>query len=238
MALGENIGYSAWLSQNNKSQSTGGLYLNPGNYSTRGVHITLLGDLSLRTDYIKPPTNIVLTNPAGAGAKVTWAASPDVDVIGYYVYRSATEYGKYDLRSGLVTGTTYTDSTGTDGNQFYMVRAAKLQSTPSGSYYNLSIGYTDSEYIIYPPTYVNNTNHGQFSISLYPNPAKDKLNVLIPGNNKPVTLQLTDTKGNQIKSYKVTGAIVQLNLPPLASGTYYLNVIKTDGSSSYKIVIQ
>ena len=76
------------------------------------------------------------------------------------------------------------------------------------------------------------------AIQIYPNPAKDKLNVLIPGNNKPVTLQLTDTKGNQIKSYKVTGAIVQLNLPPLASGTYYLNVIKTDGSSSYKIVIQ
>jgi hypothetical protein len=77
------------------------------------------------------------------------------------------------------------------------------------------------------------------AIQVYPNPAKDKLNISIPGNNnKTVTLQLTDNKGNQIKSYKATGANIQLNLPALAAGTYYLNVIKTDGTSVHKIVIQ
>jgi len=76
------------------------------------------------------------------------------------------------------------------------------------------------------------------SIQIFPNPAKDKLSVSIPGNNKPVTLQLTDSKGTQIKTYKAAGANIRLNLPVLAAGTYYLNVIKTDGTSSHKIVIQ
>jgi hypothetical protein len=62
--------------------------------------------------------------------------------------------------------------------------------------------------------------------------------VSIPGNDKTITLQLTDNKGNQVKSYKATGEKIQLNLPAMASGTYYLKVVKTDGSSTHKIVIE
>ncbi|HEX5154629.1 MAG TPA: M36 family metallopeptidase [Parafilimonas sp.] len=76
------------------------------------------------------------------------------------------------------------------------------------------------------------------AIGIYPNPAKDKLNISIPGNNKTITLQLTDNRGSRIKSYKATGENIQLNLPALASGTYYINIIKTDGTSRHKIVIE
>jgi hypothetical protein len=75
-------------------------------------------------------------------------------------------------------------------------------------------------------------------IKIYPNPAKDKLTVSIPGNDKIVTLQLTDALGNQIKSYKASGQKVELKLPPLSSGAYYINVIRTDGTSKHKIVIE
>lgn len=237
MALGENIGYSAMLSQNN--DGTTARYTNAGNFFSKGVHIALLGDLSLRTDYIKPPKNVVLTNPTGAGAKLDWTASPDAGVVGYYVYRSATEYGKYTLRSPLVTGTTYTDSIGTDGNQFYMVRAAKLQATPSGSYYNLSIGYTDSQYVAYPiQTSINHTNALAGNISLYPNPAKDYLNMVITASKPGMAeVAIMDQQGRKLmtehKQLTAGDNTIGFNIKDLPSGLYLL-VAKTGDNVQYK----
>ncbi len=76
-------------------------------------------------------------------------------------------------------------------------------------------------------------------IQVSPNPAKDRLRVTIPGNMKAATLQLTDGSGKVIKSYKESGQIIQLSLPALSAGVYYLNVIKADGTTSkHKVVIE
>lgn len=167
MALGEHIGYSAWLSQNNSSVYT------PTGYAATGVHTVLLGDLTLRTDYIKPPTNLQLTSGTNMGAVLNWTASTDPNVVGYYVYSSDDKYGEYELKSVLVNnGTTFTDYAGTDGNKWYMVRAVKLEQTPSGTYYNLSLGAKDSATIDYP-TSVHNI--AKRTLAIYPNPAQDQV---------------------------------------------------------------
>ena len=141
MALGENIGYSALLAQNNA-----GLY-QPTGYGNQFIHVALMGDLSLRTDYINPISNLVVTAPLTGGALLTWVLSPDPAVIGYYVYRADSVYGYYQrLNTTMLTSTTttYHDLTSTAGLKYYMVRPVKLQSTPSGGYYNLGIGITDT----------------------------------------------------------------------------------------------
>ena len=77
------------------------------------------------------------------------------------------------------------------------------------------------------------------AVLVTPNPAKDRLRVTIPGNTKAVILQLTDGSGKVIKSYKESGQIIQLSLPALSAGVYYLNVIKADGTTSrHKVVIE
>jgi len=76
-------------------------------------------------------------------------------------------------------------------------------------------------------------------INVYPNPTKDRINVHIPGNNKSVTLQLTNGLGKEIKTYKAAGQNITLHLPALAAGVYYLNVIKADGTiSKQKVVVE
>ncbi len=70
-------------------------------------------------------------------------------VVGYYVYRSEEVYGHYQLISDLLTTTTYTDSIGISGLKYYMVRAAKYQTTPSGTFINLSEGIVDSMDVTY-----------------------------------------------------------------------------------------
>lgn len=175
MALGENIGYSAWQSQNND----GNLYGPANIYGIhQWVHIALMGDLSLRTDYIKPATNIVVTHTLNHGANINWSPSPDAAVIGYYVYRADSEYGYYTKRSPLLSITTFSDTTGYNGLKYYQVRPVKLQSTPSGNYYNLGIGIGDSATVSFPPTSVP-VEMQELNFNVFPNPAGNYINVSV-----------------------------------------------------------
>lgn len=130
MGLGEPIGYSARLTMNNN-----GLYQNQANNFARGVHIALMGDPTLRMHQVAPPSNVTVS-----GNTVTWGASADAGA-GYHVYRAASAEGPFTrLSSSPVSGTSFTDSSAPGGSSVYMVRAIKLQTTPSGSYFNPSQG--------------------------------------------------------------------------------------------------
>jgi hypothetical protein len=76
------------------------------------------------------------------------------------------------------------------------------------------------------------------AVQVSPNPAKNKVRIYIPENEKAVTVQLTDGSGKQIKTYKASGKNIELNLPALPAGVYYLNVLKTGGISKHKLVIE
>jgi hypothetical protein len=114
----------------------------------------------------------------------------------------------------------FADASPADGLNVYRIHHINSNGT---------VDYSDARSVIFDRSK---------AIQIYPNPARDRIRVGIPGNNKAVILQLTDGAGNQIKSYKAFGQSIDLNLPALASGTYYLNVIKTDGTSKHKIVIE
>jgi MBG domain (YGX type)/Bacterial Ig domain len=136
MALGEPIGFSARLTQNNN----GITYLANG-YS-RYVHIALMGDPTLRMHIVAPPTNLVAVANGSGGVDLSWNASLDT-VLGYHVYRAPTAAGPFTrLTTNLVGGTGYTDPAVT--TNVYMVRAVKLEVSGSGSYYNASQGIFQS----------------------------------------------------------------------------------------------
>jgi hypothetical protein len=135
MALGETIGSSARVTQNNSSLYSADLF-------SHYVHVALLGDPTLRMHIVAPPSALrVITNESG-GVDLSWNASPDT-VLGYYVYQGPTAAGPFTrLTSTLLTGTTYTDPLVT--SNVYMVRAVKLEVSASGSYYNGSQGVFQS----------------------------------------------------------------------------------------------
>ncbi|HRH69951.1 MAG TPA: thrombospondin type 3 repeat-containing protein, partial [Flavobacteriales bacterium] len=138
MGMGDNIGYSVLQTMNNT-----GLYtpLTEGWQSSIGrTHLNLMGDPSLRMKMVVPPTNLAITNSGGHPA-FTWTASTET-VLGYHLYQIDPGNGLVTrLTTNPVTGTSYTDAAipfaaGRD----YMVRAVKLETNFSGSYYNLSLG--------------------------------------------------------------------------------------------------
>lgn len=143
MALGETVGYSTRLTQNNTSlfQSLSTLRSYDGQ-----VHTVLLGDPTLRADVVSPVSNVTATHTTENNVDITWTASANSGLSGYYVYRSTDQYGSYEnVTTTPVVGTTYTDTVPyAGGTYYYMVRALKLESTTSGSYYNQSQGIVSS----------------------------------------------------------------------------------------------
>lgn len=135
MAMGQTIGYCMWLSQNN---ATNTLY-EPWVQGSSQVHVSLHGDPTLRLSPVKPVTSLNSSSAPGA-AVLNWGASPDSDIAGYYVYRAVSAEGPYTrLTESPVNALSFTD-TPAAGSYSYMVRAIKLERSPSGTYLNPSQG--------------------------------------------------------------------------------------------------
>jgi Secretion system C-terminal sorting domain len=232
MALGDNIGYSAMLTQNND----GTLY-QPGNSGANWVHIALQGDLTLRTDYIKPITSLVITKPYHSGAILNWTASPDPAVIGYYVYRADSLYGYYQrLNASMLTTTTYHDLlAGSNGLKYYMVRPVKLQSTPSGNYYNLGVGVYDTATVSFSTTAIAAVSQPSVNLTLFPNPAQNYLNVIV-NTEAPevVTMYVVNEMGQTFsivtKELQSGDNKYSLNISAFAPGMYTLVVRNGENS--------
>lgn len=131
MGAGETIGFSTRISQNNNS-------LYESSFGTREIHIALMGDPTLRMHVVAPVSGLAAQANGSGGADLSWNASPD-SVLGYHVYRAGTAGGPFTrVNANLIPGTTWTDAN--NSPCVYMVRAVKLEVTPSGSYYNASQG--------------------------------------------------------------------------------------------------
>lgn len=127
VGLGETLGYAARLTQNNTT-----LYQNQRNNSAGSIHVALMGDPTLRLYPVAPVTQL-----QRSGGVLTWTASTDSGIVGYHVYRRAGDGSFARLTTTPIAGTSYTDPASA---ATYMVRAIKLETTPSGTFYNASQG--------------------------------------------------------------------------------------------------
>jgi hypothetical protein len=103
-----------------------------------------MGDPTLRLLPVKPPQDLGLDALPEQAIRLTWSASDD-SVAGYHVYRAGSLNGGFArLSTGLIEDTTYVDTAPVAGLDLYMVRAVKLETTASGTFFNLSPGIIDS----------------------------------------------------------------------------------------------
>ncbi len=232
MALGENIGYGTRITQNNNIA----LYA-PTNYGAYWVHVALMGDPSLRADYIRQPGSLAISPVAGAGAQISWTASPDPGVIGYYVYRSDAAWGRYERISGLLTSNAFTDASGVNGKKYYMLRPVKLQQTPSGGYYNLGVGLVDSAAVSYPLGVAQTTQKQE--VAVFPNPATDRLQIMIGTRAGGLaTLVIMNATGSVITTEQMDLHAGQTtlvrNISDWPAGLYTVTIRTTEGTVTRK----
>jgi hypothetical protein len=100
-----------------------------------------MGDPTLRLFMVEPPRDLVLLEEDGQ-VTLRWVA-PAEQVAGYYVYRkSGTAWER--LHESPVTELVFVDSCRGPGTYEYLVKSLQLEQSASGSYYNLSLGITNS----------------------------------------------------------------------------------------------
>lgn len=152
MGMGLDAGDMMRQSLNNRGWTTdvdGGPYTykfnaqNNGDYHT-SLFMAHMGDPALRLFMFEPPSALSVVK-SGSSPVLTWTASPDPGVIGYHIYRAPYPSAPFArLTTTPVNATTYSDSSVTSGNPVYMVRAVRLETTGGGTFYNASLGITQS----------------------------------------------------------------------------------------------
>lgn len=228
MAMGENIGYSTRLTQNNSALYFGSTLAG----LTRIVSSNLMGDPSLRMHYITQPTSLNIV-AGGTSNALNWNAGGAE--IGYNVYRryaDSTDFIK--LNSSLITATSFTDLTlPVAGTVYYYVKAVELKTTPSGTYYNESLGVRDSAQVTVQVKDILN----DLNFAVYPNPS-----------NGNITIQFNKVPDSQIRLYNAIGEIVfekshvtstieniSLNV---ANGIYFLTASDRENTLRKKLVVE
>jgi len=212
MALGENIGYSTLTTQNNINTYDANIF-------PKNVHIALLGDPTLRMHVVKPVLSVD-ANVANVGDNfitVDYSTSPDTSIVGYYVYRCDSEFGKYErLTATTINYSPYIDSNPINGVNYYMVKAVKLELTPSGTYYNTSIGITDSVSILITTIVTNNA----IKFELFPNPASQQIHVNIPAELVNNNYTIISSEGKMLLQGNITSMNNQITINTLPEGNY------------------
>ncbi len=194
MFLGETIGYSTVLTQNNKT-----LYLSSGPYGLRGTHAALMGDPTLREHVAAPPENLRIKDAkiikGARHIELEWDAPDDDNIAGYNIFRAEYPGGTYvKLNDEPVPGTYFPDDSAGLINNTYMVRTVELQKTPVGSYYNMSQG-----------RFISHDFHDSSKTYLItiPNPVYSYLDLYVDlPSAARVRIDIFDYRGALVKEFK------------------------------------
>lgn len=135
MAMGETIGYCAKLTQNNAGFSY------DSGFGNRSIHIALMGDPTLRMHMMAAPPELSVSENQ-EGVELSWPASEEADLSGYHIYRRSSVLSHYErLTAEPTQQLTYVDPCPNLGDSLqYLVKAVRLETTPSGRFYNESPG--------------------------------------------------------------------------------------------------
>ncbi len=227
MAMGYNIGYCAKATQN-----TNGLYL-PG---PQLVHTGLMGDPTLKMHIVKAPMAFEAFQVLEDKVSFSYQPSPDPEVVGYYVYRGTDPDGGYERVSPniLQDPTTFTDEPPYFGDFYYMLRAVKLETSASGTYYNLSPGIIDtSNFFVGVQDFPLNK-----SVHIAPNPSNGTFNISFDqAPTQEWQASILDIKGSIIveKTFNPTNTQA-IDLANLSNGVYVIKIQTKEGIAIKKIV--
>ncbi len=255
MALGETIGYSTRISQNNRP-IVGNQF---GNYvpnivivngalsistiGDRGVHIALMGDPTLRA-FTKPVAVVgTLSAQTEYPNKVllSWA-KPTGDVQAYLVYRRKAGVRRWTpLTPSPITTTSYQDSLSNEGAIEYMVRCCALRSSASGTFYDMGKGRIATVITTGVEDLVGTAGGPAVTIGVWPNPATTDANISITlSATTSVYLQLVNLTGSIVwehaaQSLSAGEHHVALDVSALPIGRYMLRST-ADGVTSVKMI--
>jgi len=218
MSMGYHIGYSTLKTQNSNNL----VYLN----GPQLVHVALLGDPSLHMFPVKPPSFLTAIQGVGNDIQLTWNAPVNESIVGYHLYRASDLDAEFErINTDLITATSYIDQLTQSDQYFYMVRAVKLETTSSGSFYNMSAGDINS--IDFLSSNTNISNDLNIDVLLTPNPVSNSFSLQFNSLPENFSLVLLDLNGKIIwdrEQISEGQENYNFQLPTIPSGLYWLSI--------------
>ena len=161
-------------------------------------------------------------------ALLQWKTLQEENTSKFIIQRSADGVHYNVIGSVAATGNSstpvqyqFTDNAPLNGTNFY-----RLQRVDKDGQF----GYSETRLL--------NFTDASITITISPNPAKDKIRVSIPGNTKELQLVLLNAQGQQLALFNMNNENKQFNLPLLATGIYYLKVSGEAVETTHKLVIK
>ena len=124
----------------------------------------------------------------------------------------------------------FKDSNVLDGNNYcYKIQAIEdiCQSDTSAEACLVFIG-------------IEEENYSELKINIYPNPAKDRLNITLTGNSIPMDLEIYDIRGRLIRkiNLKPNQTQIEIDLIGMSNGVYNLRAVSKGVIINKKVIIQ
>ena len=216
MGMGATIGEAARLTQNNNSTYISNLF-------PKWTHISLLGDPTLRMYPVSPVEEVMATLSDGTNNQmdVDIVAGDETGVLGYHIFLAQERFGIYTR----VTETPVTFPQHIyaviDGKAYpyVMVRPVTLETTPSGSFYNMGTGIVDSADVV-----ADINQLLQPALQLFPNPASSDIYVYLQTDFQNKSWSITSIAGVRVAEGVCTQSKLHIALPDLAPGVYTFTV--------------
>ena len=206
----------------------------PQQYDTQSwwnrTHFAFYGDPTINLFQVAPPTNLTLAEYQG-NAILKWKPVNDLEVIGYHIYYSDSELGKYERITDIPIDADSSIISNYQEGSWYMVKAIKVVTSGCGTFLHGSHGETIQASLILNTENASNPQ----DILIFPNPANEVITIESPALIKGV--EVLSVMGKPLISIKdINTARVQLDISKLQSNVYILKLSDTTKDSVYKIV--
>lgn len=190
-------------------------------------------------------------------AQSDWLISPQItlgdsgNTISFWAKSYTTQYGNERFRvlvsttdtdlgsfTAITTGN-YVEATSTDWTEFSYTLPADYNS--QSVYIAIECVSFDSFIFMIDDFSVTTTGNASVdtalasSFSVYPNPAKDVLNISNSIGAEITAVTVSDINGRTVKQF---GSVSQINISDLNAGVYFVNISSNEGSLTKKVVKQ
>lgn len=203
-----------------------------GNYTGRAYGAALgcnRGDAVSFRDALPLPVTLVRfgASASKAGVQLSWTTAAEQQVGYFEVERSATAT-TWQPVGRVVAGNR-------PGGQSYSLLDA--QPLPGQSYYRLAMHDEDGRVAYSSVQPVG--RGGAFRVQVYPNPAREQVQVALPLADAPAVLELRNTRGQLVRQLRLPPGLypAQLQTADLPGGVYFLRVQQAAYSNTTRLLL-